>query len=187
MITILSGKSATGKDELFRRVVATGYYIPIVSTTTRPIREGEIEGRDYFYVSRQKFMDMILDDMLIEYRSYNTLVNNVPDTWYYGVSKQEFSKSKQYIVVLEPQGIQAMLDKYGSDNVIVYYLDCERKTRRERAEKRGSFDVVEWKRREMTDDHDFRNINDLADIVIDTTNLTAKNVFDIFMANGLTD
>ena len=83
MITILIGKSATGKDTILRELRDEYGYEPIISTTSRPMRENEKDHVDYVFVSSEIFRYMIQIGCFIEYRSYNTLVNGKPDTWYY--------------------------------------------------------------------------------------------------------
>ena len=79
MITLYIGKSAAGKDAYYKRQVAMGLE-PIISYTTRPMRDGEVQDVDYHFVSVEKFKELIKNDMLSEYRKYDTKVNNVPDT-----------------------------------------------------------------------------------------------------------
>ena len=52
MLLILAGKSASGKDTLLNELIKNQNFNPLVSTTTRPMREGENEGKEYFFVSK---------------------------------------------------------------------------------------------------------------------------------------
>jgi guanylate kinase len=111
------------------------------------MRQGEVEGREYYFVDKSTFLDMIRLGELIEYRTYNTLVDNIPDTWYYGLTKQPFDSSKNYVVILDVQGCRDFINYVGEDNVEVYYIYCNDMIRTERAKARGSFNQVEWDRR----------------------------------------
>lgn len=55
MLKILMGKSAAGKDTLLNKLVAQGKYKPIISYTTRPMREGETDGVEYHFVTETQF------------------------------------------------------------------------------------------------------------------------------------
>ena len=147
MIKVLMSPSSAGKDYIQSLMIKDYGFNPIISTTSRPMRQGEVEGREYYFVDKSTFLDMIRLGELIEYRTYNTLVDNIPDTWYYGLSKQQFDKNKNYVVILDVQGCRDFINYVGEDNVEVYYIYCNDMIRTERAKARGSFNQVEWDRR----------------------------------------
>ena len=97
LLIVFSGPSGVGKGTVrklvFDKMGEKLYYS--ISMTTRKIREGERDGVDYFYISREKFLDEIEKDNLLEYNEY---VGN-----YYGTPKNiTFEKINQGIdVVLE--------------------------------------------------------------------------------------
>ena len=157
-ITILVGQSASGKDTILRKLVSDYDYQSFISCTTRPIRENEIDGRDYWFVDKWAFESMIDNNRVVEYRTYNTLVKGVQDTWFYGLSKSEIDRmydNQSYVVVLDLQGAKSLIDYVGKDKCEVIYIDCLSEIRKERAMKRGSFDLTEWKRRSKCDEIDF--------------------------------
>lgn len=155
MITILFGKSASGKDAVLRCLRDTYGYVPIVSTTSRPMREKETDGVDYHFTTSQDFKSLIESDSLIEYRSYDTLLNGVPDTWYYGVKKFDLNPKERYVVVLDIEGIKGFIDYFGRKNLKIIHIDTDDEIRRKRAQKRGSFDLTEWNRRLADDNEKF--------------------------------
>lgn len=67
---VISGPSGVGKNTIADILVDKGYGIYSVSMTTRGIREGEKEGRDYFFVSKEEFDKNIEDDNFLEYAQY---------------------------------------------------------------------------------------------------------------------
>ena len=167
MLVILTGKSASGKDTLLKKLVSEFDFIPLVSTTSRPIREGEKDGVDYNFVTRNKFSEMIENSRFLEYRSYNTLVGGVSDTWYYGSEKYALEKDKDYVKVLDPTGAISFTEYYGKDNCMIVYVDTRDEIREQRASKRGSFDKTEWDRRLADDDRRFKGfVTDEANLVI---------------------
>ena len=171
MIVILCGKSASGKDTTLKKLVEKYNYIPIISTTTRPIREGEKNGVDYNFISKEEFNWKIAKDMFLEYRSYNTLFNDIPDTWYYGTEKQELDPKKIYISVLDFDGAREVQKYYGRDNTIIIYISCPDLIRENRAKQRGSFDQTEWDRRLKDDEIKFSDdkVNELATMAFMST------------------
>lgn len=79
-LVIVSGPSGSGKDTILKKVLARMPEIKFsISSITRPMREGEVEGEKYNFVTREYFEEMIKNDALLEYNSY---VGN-----YYGTPK----------------------------------------------------------------------------------------------------
>jgi guanylate kinase len=150
-IIILTGKSSSGKDAIMRKLVVGGYH-PIVTYTTRPPREKEVNGVDYNFVSYNDFQDMIVNGNVIEHRIYHTVFGD----WYYGSSDLNIDLDKHdYVIILTLDGAQAFINRFGVENCIVFYIDCPKSIREERARKRGSFNEDEWQRRLLTDKNDF--------------------------------
>lgn len=151
MITIFFGKSASGKDTFMKQYVAKGFK-PIVSYTTRPMREGEVDGVDYHFVDKATFDKYVSKGVIFETRSYKTLVNGKQDTWYYG-SPSLNAKSDDYVGVLDINGIKSYLRYYGAKDIaLVYVMVADDELRKRRAMGRGGFDESEWNRR-LADDN----------------------------------
>lgn len=72
MILVISGWSCAGKDTAQDFLAKKGWGF-IVSTTSRPIRPNEVEGKNYYFVTRQEFENKIKNNELLEYRSYNKI------------------------------------------------------------------------------------------------------------------
>ncbi len=173
-ILILVGKSASGKDSIQRELIKLGYS-PIVSTTSRPMLDGEKNGVDYNFISHAEFMDHIDAGDFLEYRAYNTLVNGKADTWYYGT--QKIVPTEKMVTVLDLDGAKAYIDYYGKDICSVCYVYTEDRIREERAASRGSFDETEWKRRSVADAKDFSPVK-LAKIVDYSVSNNTDNIQD---------
>ena len=154
-VIILTGKSCVGKD-VVRRGLENYNYNNIVSYTSRPIRVNEVDGVDYNFVNKNTFIDMINNNEMIEYRTYNTLFNNIPDVWYYGLKKDILDKDKKYVVILDLNGVENFVKHYGRENCFTIYMCCPQKERTRRAIERGSFDKTEWNRRLQADEKDFK-------------------------------
>lgn len=154
MLTILVGMSGSGKDAIQRELVNPENDFEmerVVTATTRPMREGEQNGIDYHFMSRENFLKGIEQNDFIEYRSYKTAVAGKPDTWYYGSPKTELDPDKDYCIILDVQGAKDFVEHYGRENCFVVNVVVRDNVREERAMSRGSFDKSEWDRRAVDD------------------------------------
>lgn len=155
MIVVLSGKSGAGKNTVMEKMIeeARGDIMPLISMATRPMREGEIDGKDYFFISEEEFRQKEEEGKIIEKREYQSADGSV---WYYGT--MEFSDAQgDYVKILDREGAEKFRERYG-DECFLVYLDVDDKTRRERAEKRGSFNEEEWEKREKREKEEFRDV-----------------------------
>ncbi len=164
-IIVLCGMSGTGKDSLAMLLSERLNYNFVISHTTRPIRENESEGSPYWFVSSEKFYDMVINNEFIEYRKYNTLLNNNPATWYYGVAKSAIKDNLKYVAVLDVGGIKDFKLHFG-DRVKTFYINTDSEIRKKRAIARGSFDETEWNRR-LEDDCKVFADKSIFDCIID--------------------
>ena len=101
ILAVVSGFSGAGKGTLMKELLKRYYnYALSVSATTRQPREGEKDGEDYFFVSREYFQQMIEDGRLVEYAQY---VNH-----YYGTPRdyveKKMAEGKDVILEIEIQG-----------------------------------------------------------------------------------
>ena len=155
MLLILIGKSGSGKDAVMRELTANHDFERIVSTTTRPMRVGEQEGREYHYISKEQFLEGIEHGYFLEYRSYNTIFNGESDTWYYGSPKEQLEEGKNSIAILDVQGAQDYIAYYGKEQCRVAEIIVPNALREQRARERGSFSDSEWRRRAADDEIKF--------------------------------
>ena len=118
---ILLGKSAAGKDYIANFLKDNYGFQIVVSHTTRPIRENEIDGIDYHFVSTQQFSEMMKYEDFIETREYTTNFNGEQDLWYYGISKDEFNNKQKKICIVDLGGLNAISKYYGDENIIKIY------------------------------------------------------------------
>ena len=179
MIVVLLGKSCSGKDTLARQLEKQGFSF-VVSTTSRPMREVESQGNPYHFVTDSEFEWLIENDFLIEHREYNTLVDGIPATWYYGVEKSAIDPEKDYVVVLDMVGLRGFKEaKF--DNIVSVYIKADDELRRSRCINRGDFNLQEWHRRLEDDSIVFSNseVNANIDFVIDSNDESLQSVLGI--------
>ena len=168
MLTIIMGKTCSGKNAVVKELVSRGWS-QIITYTSRPKRRGEKNGREYFYISEEDFASKINSGYFAEWKSYD--VNG--KTWYYGSPSEEIIEAslddKNHVIILTPQGVEdtlSFLSKYISDYQInIIYLYANRSTILNRLQKRkDKNDSIE--RRMRTDDIDFKNATSLANKII---------------------
>ena len=140
---ILCGKAAAGKDHLRKILEGRGFRYG-VSYTTRPPREGEIDGRDYFFLEESEFRDLIDQGFFYEYVDFNG--------WFYGTSKEQWHETDD-IFVMTPSGIRKLHAADRKSSFIIY-IDIPIKIRRERLfGRQDGNDNIE--RRILADERDF--------------------------------
>lgn len=151
---VLIGKTASGKTELLNHLVGRYHFKPIVTYTTRPIREGEIPDVTYHYISEGEFIEKISKGFFAEWKIYKTVDGN----WYYGSAASDYKNTNIFnIVILTPDGIQ-QIQKNGLENIRIFYIKCPKHIRRKRLKNRGD-KSSEVKRRIRADDKDFKIIS----------------------------
>jgi guanylate kinase len=143
---IISAPSGAGKTSLVRALVATLPDVVVsVSHTTRTMRDGEVDGRDYHFVDAPRFMQMIDNGDFLEHA--NVFGNR------YGTSRQhiqqQLSSGKDVILEIDWQGAR-QIRKLMSDSKSIYILPPSIETLRERLQGReqDSDDVIESRMRE---------------------------------------
>ena len=118
LLIVMSGFSGAGKGTLMKRLLADyDDFAFSVSMTTRAPREGEVNGREYFFVTREEFEKTIAEDGLVEYAQY---VGN-----YYGTPKayvnEQLKKGKNVILDIEVQGAMQIKEKF-PDALMVFVI-----------------------------------------------------------------
>lgn len=151
-ILALFGESGAGKDTIQQWIVSNFPNTKgIVSCTTRPKRDYEIDGKDYHFLTDEKFAEKILDGSMLEATSFNG--------WHYGTALDELDKEKINIGVFNPQGIECLLEDKRL-HLLPIYVFVPDKIRLIRAlEREQDPDCVEICRRFQTDLKDFSDIS----------------------------
>lgn len=145
----LVGKGASGKTYLLDVLVKRGYK-PLVSHTSRPPRDGEVNGKTYHFVSKEEFEDMVARDMFVEYQIFNG--------WYYGTTKEEWDNAD--IMILSPEGVKDIVKSGRRKDVFIIYLNAPTELRLQRMKARGDMvgDTIE--RRINADEEAFKDYTD---------------------------
>ena len=157
------GKSASGKDSIFKALSddTDFHFQQIVPYTTRPIRDGETHGVEYFFTDEDNFQYLKSSGKIIEDRAYNTIYG----LWrYFTVADQQFEcKDKNFIMIttlVSYKKLQECLTEY---NFIPVYIDLDNGTRLQRALDREKLQenpkYTEMCRRFIEDEKDFSEDN----------------------------
>lgn len=158
---VLMGKSATGKDTIYKRLLEDKRISlrTIVPYTTRPIRQEEKEGVEYHFVSREKFEEMKQEELVIESRDYQT----IHGIWsYFTAYDGQFggeSKDEKYLMINTLEGYEQIRDYFGEEKVVPLYIYVEdgirltRALKRERRQREPKY--AEMCRRYLADEGDF--------------------------------
>ena len=158
-IVYLMGKSSTGKDTLYKRLVQENPFDlkRIISYTTRPIRVGEENGVEYYFTDETGFQELLTAGKVIEHRGYETYHG----LWrYFTVDDGQVALEKQsYIAIGTLQAYESMRDHFGKEKMVPVLIeldDGERLQRaldREKAQESPKYE--EMCRRFLADSADF--------------------------------
>jgi guanylate kinase len=163
---IIVGKGGSGKDHLRKELEKVGFRY-CVSHTTRPPRDGEIDGEDYYFIS----IDSAAHEFIGKGKFYEHVIFN---EWVYGTSIDEFLKSNLFIMT--PSGLSKMKEIDRKESVVVY-LDIDEDIRRERLSKRNDADKIE--RRLEADKKDFNSFTDFDYAIFDPFFSAKDPIFDL--------
>lgn len=156
-IFCIVGKSAVGKDTLYKKIISKQYpdLVSIVPYTTRPKRSGEADGVDYNFVTEGQLEQFEKNKKVIEKRVYYTTQGK----WAYFTRKFDIETDKDYIMIITLDGALKVADVYGRNMVVIVYLVVDDKTRLlrciERESKQNNPDYEEVCRRFIADQKDF--------------------------------
>ena len=156
-IFYLMGKSASGKDTIYKKVKE---HLPelktIVIYTTRPIREGEQDGVEYYFVDDDKLDKLQQAGKVIELREYNT----VHGIWkYFTADDGQFDRDNHLIAIGTLESYVQLKKYFGEEKLIPIYIEVEDGLRLERAlsreKKQSEPKYEELCRRFLADAADF--------------------------------
>lgn len=180
-IFYIMGKSATGKDTIYRKIKENMDLKSYILYTTRPIRSGEKDGVDYFFVTRNQIDEFNKQGKVIESRTYNT----VHGPWTYATIADDQLKQKGDMITvgtLESYNkIKEYLQNHKSVKVQPIYISIDEEERRKRAiareAKQKEPKYAEMERRLKADNIDFSEEN------IKLAGITEKETFKNYDLN----
>lgn len=138
ILIVMSGFSGAGKGTIVKEMLSRykDEYNLSISATTRQPRTGEVDGKDYFFLTKEKFESMIEQDGFVEWAEY---VGN-----YYGTPKEYVDKmledGKKVILEIEMQGALKVRQRF-KDAVLLFITPPDYLTLKERLIGRGTEDM----------------------------------------------
>lgn len=181
-IFVISGPSGVGKSTVVAEVLKKyPDAVLSVSTTTRKIREGEIPGKNYNYVSREEFLGMIKDDAFMEYAEFCDNLYGTPEKTVF----DNLEKGLDVILEIETEGAMKIKAKYPEANFI-FILPPSREELERRIIGRGSETEESLRKRldkslseiRLSPRYDYLTVNNIVEE-------TADNIISIFKAKRL--
>lgn len=179
-IFCLIGKSSCGKDTLYKRILSEGN-LPLktlVSYTTRPIRDGEKNGVEYYFLTEEQLTALEEENKIIELRAYHT----VHGIWkYFTVNDHQIDLAKNdYLVIGTLESFQKLQAYFGGDRLVPLYIEVDPGERLQRALNRERLQqepkYAELCRRFLADEADFSS-----------EKLTRAGITKVFHNNNLDD
>ncbi len=157
-IIYIMGKSSTGKDTIFKELLRNKIFDlkTIVSYTTRPIREGEKNGNEYFFTDEEGFQRLKAEGKIIEDRCYNT----IHGPWrYFTADDGQINGNDNYITIGTIESYLCVKKYYGEKRLVPVLVDLDdgvrlqRAINRERRQEKPKYE--ELCRRFLADSKDF--------------------------------
>ena len=162
-IFYIMGKSSSGKDSIYRQLDKDQELglKRLVIYTTRPIRDGEENGREYFFADENKLKEFRRNGKLIEARTYQTVYG--PWTYFTADDGQIDLSAADYLLIGTLVSYQALREYFGEEAIVPVYLEVEdglrlaRALERERRQEKPKY--AEMCRRFLADEEDFSEEN----------------------------
>lgn len=172
----IMGKSSTGKDTIYKRIKQEIDIKEYVLYTTRPMRDGEEEGVDYYYVSDEQMEKLKMEGKVIESRTYQT----VKGPWTYATIADKQLEQRGDILTIGTLESYRMMREYFKTRedikLLPIYIKIDEQERRKRAIKREETqkepNYAEVERRLNADNIDFSEEN------LELCGITQKETFE---------
>ena len=184
-IFYLMGKSSSGKDTMFKKLIedkALGLKT-IVGYTTRPMREGERDGVEYFFVDEEKMLLLEAEGKVKERRSYNT----VHGIWSYFTvddGQVNLDSDDKYLLIGTLESYEKVRNYYGKEYLVPLYISVDdglrlqRALDRERQQDKPKY--AEMCRRFLADEADFAKENiDRCEITVSYENVDLESCYKL--------
>lgn len=158
-IVLLIGKSTTGKDTIYKNLLERQepYLNKVVLYTTRPMRDKEENGVQYYFCDEEGYQKFLNDRKIIEGRTYNTCYG----PWrYFTVDDGQIDlKRGSSLMIGTLEAYESMINYFGKEQVVPVYIEISDRIRLERAmhreNKQENPKYDEMCRRYLADEEDF--------------------------------
>ena len=160
----LCGKAGSGKDTILNEIIrrCDSSVHKVVGCTTRPARQGEVDGVDYKFLTNDEFIEEILNGNMIEASVFND--------WAYGTRLSELSDTQLNIGVFSPESAMALYENPQVNATIVYIVASDKVRLLRQLNRESEPDVKEIVRRFNADEIDFLQFDEYDFIVYNEKN-----------------
>lgn len=160
MNVVLIGASASGKSTLQKMLIEKEpCFKKVVTYTTRPPRDGEVDSVDYHYITTAEFGKLVNEGFFAEHNSYRE--------WLYGTPKHELmNDNENHVIVLTPAGYREL--KKNNIASLSVLIDVDRRSRLIKNLERGD-NIEEAYRRSLSDVGQFDGVSNEVDYIIDNS------------------
>jgi guanylate kinase len=162
-IFYVMGKSASGKDTIYKRLLEMQPHLKqVVLYTTRPIREGEKDGKEYYFTSEDRLKQLREEGKIIEERTYQSILG--PWTYFTVDDGQiDVNSDDSYLMIGTLESYEKTRNYYGASIMVPIYIEVEDGKRLlralEREDKQKEPKYAELCRRYLADEEDFKEDN----------------------------
>mgnify|MGYP002657481304 FL=1 len=179
-LIVISGFSGVGKGTVVKRLVQDYGYSLSISATTRAPREGEVDGREYYFKTKEDFMNLIDYNGFIEWAVY---VEN-----YYGTPRafveKELAAGHNVILEIEVQGAMNIKEQY-PDAILIFLTAPSAAELRNRLVGRGTEEAAVIEKRMQRAVEESANMESYEYIVVnDDLDQCVKDVYSVIVARG---
>lgn len=171
---ILLGKSGSGKSTLAKCIKKVMHYVQILEQTTRNIRPGEENGKDYWYVSEPNYMQQLENDELVGSMMFNRYQNGECQNVYYGTRKAHIEQNVEKAILVTNADAAKAIKQYDKEHgntykIFVVHVKVNEEEQRERLKNRGD-NPIEIDKRIASDAIALADIDTYADYTVDNSN-----------------
>lgn len=158
-VIALVGPAGCGKDTILKEVLKiSNDFNKVISYTSRPKRDNEEEGKDYYYVDTSDFITMFTNNTIVELAEFNN--------WFYGTNLPCYRKDKINIGIYDPTRLEILLSNTNMEVTAIYIETLDKLRLIRQLQRETEPDIEEIYRRYVHDKADFSDISDLISQVL---------------------
>ena len=180
-LIIISGTTCAGKGTVINKMLESDNNINLaISYTSRPMRKGEVDGKDYYFISHEEFEEKIANDEFLEYAK-------VRYGEYFGTPKKEvielLENGKDVILEIDVQGAKIIKEKY-PETLLIFIMAPSMKEIKRRIIARGAETKEQIIERFKTAYNEINEVNKYNYVVVnDDLDLCVEKVKSIIISN----
>ncbi len=180
MLVVISGPSGSGKGTVVKKLDPNDGYALSISMTTRSPRAGEVDGRDYFFTTREKFQDIRNQDGFLEHAEFVGNMYGTPKSYV----EEQIALGKTVILEIDVNGALQVKERF-KNCVLIFLMPPSSDELERRLIGRNSEDEATIKRRlmrakdeiQVIDKYDYLVINDAVENAVKTINIIVAAEF----------